>query len=252
MSCRSLVSRAPPSGAATVGARDAHRIRASSASLGSVLVGPCQRPLPRRFAGALTLAAAPRVALASGAGPQLGERLPSGAWSPSRSSSSRSRSCRWWRRTSGSTTATRRSCAPSSACRSRSGPARSTAGGRAHALHEYVSFIVLLGRCSSSRAASYVRGTLAGTPGANTGLLALGAVLASLIGTTGASMLLIRPLLRANSAARRDRTSSSSSSSSCRTRRPADAARRSAALPRVPAGRAVPLDAPALARSGCS
>jgi len=43
-----------------------------------------------------------------------------------------------------------------------------------------------------------VRGTLAGTPGVNTVLLAIGGVLASFVGTTGAAMLLIRPLLRAN------------------------------------------------------
>src|SRR4029077_19023047 len=36
------------------------------------------------------------------------------------------------------------------------------------------------------------------TPPVNTGLLALGAILANLIGTTGASMLLIRPFLRIN------------------------------------------------------
>src|SRR5205823_10293228 len=44
----------------------------------------------------------------------------------------------------------------------------------------------------------YVKGSLSGTPLANTALLAIGAVLASVIGTTGASVLLIRPLLRAN------------------------------------------------------
>ena len=44
----------------------------------------------------------------------------------------------------------------------------------------------------------YVRGSLAGTPLVNTALLGLGALLASWIGTTGASVLLIRPLLRAN------------------------------------------------------
>ncbi|MCV5941884.1 sodium:proton antiporter, partial [Escherichia coli] len=44
----------------------------------------------------------------------------------------------------------------------------------------------------------YVRGSLSGTPLANTGLLAFGAVIASFVGTTGASVLLIRPLLRAN------------------------------------------------------
>ena len=44
----------------------------------------------------------------------------------------------------------------------------------------------------------YVRGNLKGSPGLNTAILAIGAVLASFMGTTGASMLLIRPLLRAN------------------------------------------------------
>src|SRR4029453_8750268 len=44
----------------------------------------------------------------------------------------------------------------------------------------------------------YVKGSLAGTPLSNTALLAIGALLASVIGTTGASVLLVRPLLRAN------------------------------------------------------
>jgi Na+/H+ antiporter NhaD/arsenite permease-like protein len=69
----------------------------------------------------------------------------------------------------------------------------------AHTTHEYVAFIVLLGALFVISGGIVVRGTLAGTPGLNTGLLAIGAVLASFIGTTGASMLLIRPLLRANS-----------------------------------------------------
>src|SRR5207248_3869347 len=47
------------------------------------------------------------------------------------------------------------------------------------------------------------RGTLVGTPAFNTGLLAIGAILASAMGTTGAAMLLIRPLLRANEARKR-------------------------------------------------
>ena len=73
-----------------------------------------------------------------------------------------------------------------------------------HAGREYVAFIVLLGALFVISGGIVVRGTLAGTPGLNAALLALGAVLASLIGTTGASMVLIRPLLRANSV-RRDR-----------------------------------------------
>lgn len=65
--------------------------------------------------------------------------------------------------------------------------------------HEYVAFLVLLGALFVISGGIVVRGTLAGTPGLNSGILACGAVLASLIGTTGASMVLIRPLLRANS-----------------------------------------------------
>jgi Na+/H+ antiporter NhaD/arsenite permease-like protein len=68
-----------------------------------------------------------------------------------------------------------------------------------HVVHEYVAFIILLGALFVIAGGIVVRGTLAGTPGVNTVLLAIGAVIASFVGTTGASMLLIRPLLRANS-----------------------------------------------------
>ena len=77
----------------------------------------------------------------------------------------------------------------------------------AHSLGEqaeaYVSFIVLLASLFVITGGIHVRGSLAGTPLANTGLLGLGALLASWIGTTGASLLLIRPLLRANAARER-------------------------------------------------
>jgi Na+/H+ antiporter NhaD/arsenite permease-like protein len=73
----------------------------------------------------------------------------------------------------------------------------------AHTLHEYAAFIILLGALFVIAGGIVIRGTLAGTPGLNAGLLAIGAVLASLIGTTGASMLLIRPVLRANSVRKR-------------------------------------------------
>jgi Na+/H+ antiporter NhaD/arsenite permease-like protein len=63
---------------------------------------------------------------------------------------------------------------------------------------EYVSFILLLGSLFVITGGIYVRGSLSGTPLVNTGVLALGGLLASVIGTTGASVLLIRPLLRAN------------------------------------------------------
>ena len=72
-----------------------------------------------------------------------------------------------------------------------------------HAAREYVAFILLLGALFVIAGGIVVRGTLAGTPGLNSVLLGTGAVLASFIGTTGASMLLIRPMLRANSERRR-------------------------------------------------
>lgn len=67
-----------------------------------------------------------------------------------------------------------------------------------HKLAEYASFIILLGALYVISGGIYVKGSLSGTPLANSGVLALGAILASFIGTTGASVLLIRPLLRAN------------------------------------------------------
>jgi Na+/H+ antiporter NhaD/arsenite permease-like protein len=73
----------------------------------------------------------------------------------------------------------------------------------AHAGHEYAAFIILLGALFVISGGVVVRGTLAGTAGLNTLLLGIGAVLASLIGTTGASMVLVRPLLRANSVRQR-------------------------------------------------
>jgi len=72
-----------------------------------------------------------------------------------------------------------------------------------HAAHEYASFIVLLGSLFVISGGIVVRGTIAGTPGVNAVLLGIGAVLASLIGTTGASVVLIRPLLRAISVRQR-------------------------------------------------
>jgi Na+/H+ antiporter NhaD/arsenite permease-like protein len=64
---------------------------------------------------------------------------------------------------------------------------------------EYVSFIVLLGSLFVISGGVLMDGDLEATPAVNTGFLALGAVLASFIGTTGASMLLIRPVLHTNS-----------------------------------------------------
>lgn len=65
-------------------------------------------------------------------------------------------------------------------------------------LGEYVPFIIMLAALFVVAGGIYIRGNLRGSPALNTGILAVGAVLASLMGTTGASMLLIRPLIRAN------------------------------------------------------
>lgn len=65
-------------------------------------------------------------------------------------------------------------------------------------LAEYIPFIVLLTALFTVSGGIYIRGNLHGSPGLNTAILAIGAVLASFMGTTGASMLLIRPLIRAN------------------------------------------------------
>lgn len=68
-----------------------------------------------------------------------------------------------------------------------------------HELHEYVAFIVLLGALFIISGGLVLRGDIKATPAVNTLFLAIGAVLANLIGTTGASMVLIRPVLRTNS-----------------------------------------------------
>ncbi len=65
-------------------------------------------------------------------------------------------------------------------------------------LFEYISLIVLLGSLFIVCGGILVESSPKGSPAVNTGLLALGAVLSNLIGTTGASMILIRPLIRAN------------------------------------------------------
>jgi Na+/H+ antiporter NhaD/arsenite permease-like protein len=70
-------------------------------------------------------------------------------------------------------------------------------------LHEYLPFIVLLAALFVISGGIYIKGSLAGTPLSNSMFMIIGAVLASLIGTTGASMVLIRPLLRANQARER-------------------------------------------------
>ncbi len=65
-------------------------------------------------------------------------------------------------------------------------------------LEHYLSFVILLGSLFIISGGICITGDLVSTPLANTLMLALGAVLANFIGTTGASMVLIRPLLFAN------------------------------------------------------
>ena len=67
-----------------------------------------------------------------------------------------------------------------------------------HMVLEYASFILLLASLFTISGGILLRGTLRGSAGVNCAILAVGAVLANVFGTTGASMLLIRPLLRAN------------------------------------------------------
>ena len=65
-------------------------------------------------------------------------------------------------------------------------------------LLDFVPFIILLGALFTAAGGICVTGSLRGTPIVNTAILFIGTVLASWMGTTGAAMLLIRPLLRAN------------------------------------------------------
>ena len=63
---------------------------------------------------------------------------------------------------------------------------------------EFLPFIILLLALFTVAGGIVIRGNLHGSPATNTGILAVGTALASVMGTTGASMLLIRPLIRAN------------------------------------------------------
>lgn len=73
------------------------------------------------------------------------------------------------------------------------------AGGKVrHTAHEYVSFIALIGSLYVVSGGIHIQVRGETTPAFNTAFLFLGALLANLLGTTGASMLLIRPWLRMN------------------------------------------------------
>jgi Na+/H+ antiporter NhaD/arsenite permease-like protein len=70
--------------------------------------------------------------------------------------------------------------------------------GLLHSAEEYFSFIALLGSLYVIAGGIHLSGDLRASPRTNVAILALGAVLANLVGTTGASMLLVRVLLRTN------------------------------------------------------
>lgn len=67
-----------------------------------------------------------------------------------------------------------------------------------HSYLEYAAFLAMVASLYIVAGGIYITGAFAGFPWLNTLFLGIGAVLANLLGTTGASMVLIRPLLRAN------------------------------------------------------
>lgn len=67
-----------------------------------------------------------------------------------------------------------------------------------HELSQYASFIILLAALYTVSGGIVLKGDIQATPVTNTIFLALGAVLANFIGTTGASVVLVRPVLRIN------------------------------------------------------
>lgn len=73
------------------------------------------------------------------------------------------------------------------------------AAGAVHAfVAEFIPFIILITALFVVAGGICVRGNLHGTPALNTAILAIGTLLASFMGTTGAAMLMIRPMIRAN------------------------------------------------------
>lgn len=66
-------------------------------------------------------------------------------------------------------------------------------------LFDYVPFIILLGALFVITGGIHLQGDIEATPAVNTLFLAIGGILASFMGTTGAAMLLIRPVIKTNS-----------------------------------------------------
>ncbi len=65
---------------------------------------------------------------------------------------------------------------------------------------DYIPFIILLGSLFTITGGIYLSGDIEAKPWINTIFLTIGAVLASFVGTTGAAMLLIRPVIQTNKA----------------------------------------------------
>ncbi|MGE5341035.1 MAG: sodium:proton antiporter [Candidatus Omnitrophota bacterium] len=67
------------------------------------------------------------------------------------------------------------------------------------AIIDYIPFIIMLWALFTVSGGIMIKGKFDGKPGTNLMMLGIGTVLASLIGTTGAAMVMIRPLIRSNS-----------------------------------------------------
>jgi Na+/H+ antiporter NhaD/arsenite permease-like protein len=80
------------------------------------------------------------------------------------------------------------------------GPSAALAGLVHAMLAEYMSFIIVLFSLYTVAGGLLITGHLGGRPWSNAGVLAFGTLMASVVGTTGAAMILVRPLIRANAA----------------------------------------------------
>jgi Na+/H+ antiporter NhaD/arsenite permease-like protein len=65
-------------------------------------------------------------------------------------------------------------------------------------IEDYLPFVLLVGTLYIVTGGLWISGTLRGTPATNTAIMAFGATIASVVGTPGAVLLLLRPLMRAN------------------------------------------------------
>ena len=110
----------------------------------------------------------------------------------------------------------------------------------AMALDEYIPFVLLLGTLYIIAGGLRITGAPRGTPAVNTALLGIGTVLAGLIGTPGASLLMLRPMIHANRHRDAHRACLRLLHPARRQYRRRDFAdRQCAALSRLPQGRAV-------------